>query len=199
MTPRLHRWLTALVILATVAVAIVVIGQVAALITYFSDVIMIFFLAWLLAFILSPLASALVHLIPRLPRAVAVILVYALLIVLLVAAILLVAQQLYSSITKLVTNWPTGDRLATTPPALAEPPRLHRRPPDQPLRAGQPAAGEPQERCSTTGPAARRHRRRQPWHVRQPALRLLPVVVHGRRPGPDRQLPLPSRPARVHR
>jgi predicted PurR-regulated permease PerM len=112
MTPRLHRWLTALVILATVAVAIVVILQVAALITYFSDVIMIFFLAWLLAFILSPLASALVHLIPRLPRAVAVILVYALLIVLLVAAILLVAQQLYSSITNLVTNLPTGDRLA---------------------------------------------------------------------------------------
>jgi predicted PurR-regulated permease PerM len=112
MTPRLHRWLTALVILATVAVAIVVIGQVAALITYFSDVIMVFFLAWLLAFILSPLASALVHLIPRLPRAVAVILVYALLIVLLVAAILLVAQQLYSSITNLVTNLPVGDHLA---------------------------------------------------------------------------------------
>jgi predicted PurR-regulated permease PerM len=111
MTPRIHRWLTALIILATVAAAFVVIDDVTSMVAYFSDVIMIFFLAWLLAFILSPLASALVHVIPRLPRAVAVILVYALLIVLLIAGILLVAQQLYASINNLVTNWPTGDRL----------------------------------------------------------------------------------------
>ena len=111
MTPRMHSWLTALVILGTVAVTFVVIGQVAGLITYFGDVIMVFFLAWLLAFILSPLASALVHLFPRLPRALAVILVYALLIGALVTAILLVAQQLYSSISNLVTNLPEGDAL----------------------------------------------------------------------------------------
>jgi predicted PurR-regulated permease PerM len=109
LTPRLQRWLTVLVILATVATAFVVLGYVTGLIAYFSDVIMIFFLAWLLAFILSPLASALVHLIPRLPRALAVILVYALLIGLLIAAILLVAQQLYASINNLVTDWPTNN------------------------------------------------------------------------------------------
>jgi predicted PurR-regulated permease PerM len=109
LTPRLQRWLTVLVILATVATAFVVIVDVTGLIAYFSDVIMIFFLAWLLAFILSPLASALVHLIPRLPRALAVILVYALLIGLLIAAILLVAQQLYASINNLVTEWPTNN------------------------------------------------------------------------------------------
>jgi predicted PurR-regulated permease PerM len=97
------------VILATIAVAFVVIADVTGLIAYFSDVIMIFFLAWLLAFILSPLASALVHLIPRLPRALAVILVYSLLVGLLIAAILLVAQQLYASINSLVTDWPTND------------------------------------------------------------------------------------------
>ena len=109
LTPRLQRWLSALVILATIGVAFVVIADVTGLIAYFSDVIMIFFLAWLLAFILSPLASALVHLIPRLPRALAVILVYSLLVGLLIAAILLVAQQLYSSINSLVTDWPTND------------------------------------------------------------------------------------------
>jgi predicted PurR-regulated permease PerM len=114
MTPRLQRWLTVLVILATVATAFVVIGYVTGLIAYFSDVIMIFFLAWLLAFILSPLASALVHLFPRLPRALAVILVYALLIGLLVAAILLVAQQLYTSINNLVSQWPSGQHLRDT-------------------------------------------------------------------------------------
>jgi predicted PurR-regulated permease PerM len=109
LTPRLHRWLTALVILGTIAAAFVVLSDVTGLIAYFSDVIMVFFLAWLLAFILSPLASALVHLFPGLPRALAVILVYTLLIGLLIAAILLVAQQLYASINNLVTNWPTND------------------------------------------------------------------------------------------
>ncbi|HEX7430695.1 MAG TPA: AI-2E family transporter [Candidatus Limnocylindrales bacterium] len=111
LTPRLHRWLTALVILATIAAAFVVLSDVTGLVAYFSDVIMVFFLAWLLAFILSPLASALVHLFPRLPRALAVILVYTLLIGLLVAAILLVAQQLYTSINNLVSQWPSGERL----------------------------------------------------------------------------------------
>ena len=109
-TSREHRWLAALLILATVAVAFVVVYDVTALLAYFNDVIMVFFLAWLLAFILSPLASALVHLIPRLPRALAVILVYTLLIVFLIVAILLVAQQLYSSITDLV-NTDTDRRL----------------------------------------------------------------------------------------
>ena len=110
LTLREHRWLAALLILATVAVAFVVVYDVTALLAYFNDVIMVFFLAWLLAFILSPLASALVHLIPRLPRALAVILVYTLLIVFLIVAILLVAQQLYSSITDLV-NTDTDRRL----------------------------------------------------------------------------------------
>jgi predicted PurR-regulated permease PerM len=114
LTPRLQRWLNALVILGTVAAAFVVLSDVTGLIAYFSDVIMIFFLAWLLAFILSPLASALVHLFPRLPRALAVILVYTLLIGILVTAILLVAQQLYASINNLVTDLPTGPRLKNT-------------------------------------------------------------------------------------
>jgi predicted PurR-regulated permease PerM len=111
LTPRLERWLTALIALGTIAVAFVVIGDVTGLVAYFSDVIMIFFLAWLLAFILSPLASALVHLIPGLPRALAVILVYALLIGVVAAAMVIVAQQLYTSINNLVNQWPSDQRL----------------------------------------------------------------------------------------
>jgi predicted PurR-regulated permease PerM len=111
LTDREHRWLTALLVVATLAFTFVVVDYIGKWITYFGDVIMIFFLAWLLAFILSPLASALVHLFPRLPRAIAVILVYALLIAGLSLAILLVAQQLYSSINNLVNHWPSGDAL----------------------------------------------------------------------------------------
>ncbi len=111
LSDREHRWLTALLIMATLGAAFLVIDYVGKYLTYFGDVIMIFFLAWLLAFILSPIANGLVHLFPRLPRWLAVIVVYSLLIVVLIAAILLVAQQLYSSINNLVTNWPSGEAL----------------------------------------------------------------------------------------
>ena len=53
---------------------------------FFADTIMVFFLAWLLAFILSPVANALLRLFPGLPRAIAVIIVYAVLILIVIAA-----------------------------------------------------------------------------------------------------------------
>jgi len=111
LSDREHRWLTAFLVVATLAVGFLVVDYVGKWLTFFGDVIMIFFLAWLLAFILSPIANGLVRLIPSLPRWLAVILVYALLIVALIAAILLIAQQLYSSITNLINNWPQGDAL----------------------------------------------------------------------------------------
>ena len=113
LTDREHRWLTSLLILGTVAVGFVVMYFVTALLAYFNDVIMVFFLAWLLAFILSPVARALLRLFPRLPKALAVLIVYGLLIVVVVAGVLMLAQQLYSSISTLVSNWPTPDHLET--------------------------------------------------------------------------------------
>jgi len=108
LSPNEHRWLTLLLIMATLTFTFVVIDYVGKWIAYFEDVIMIFFLAWLLAFILSPIANGLVHLFPRLPRAIAVVLVYSLLIVFIVGAILLIAQQLYSSINSLVSIISSG-------------------------------------------------------------------------------------------
>jgi predicted PurR-regulated permease PerM len=112
LSPRDHRWLSALLILATLAVGFVVVDYVGKWIMFFGDVIMVFFLAWLLAFILSPVATGLVRLVPRLPRSVAVVLAYTLLIVFLVAAIILVAQQLYSSINGLVGQVPDDQHLS---------------------------------------------------------------------------------------
>ena len=111
LTEREHRWLSAGLILGVVALAFVVLHLVTDLVAYFSDVIMIFFLAWLLAFILSPLANGLLHLFPKLPRALAVVAVYSLLIVFLLLALLLAAQALYTSITNLLTNLPQGQSL----------------------------------------------------------------------------------------
>jgi predicted PurR-regulated permease PerM len=111
LTPRLQTWLTALVTLGCLVAFFVVVDYVGKWYAFFSDVIMIFFLAWLLAFILSPVANGLLHLFPRLPRAYAVIFVYALLIGVLVVAALWIATSLYNSISTLVTHWPSDQEL----------------------------------------------------------------------------------------
>ena len=70
---RRSEWLDALIILATVAVAFVVLGFLAAYFESYFRIILIFFLAWLLAFLLSPAADFLQRRLKRLPRPVAVI------------------------------------------------------------------------------------------------------------------------------
>jgi len=131
LTPRLHRWLTALIILGTVAVVFVVINDVVSLVAVLQrrdhD--------------LLPGLAAGLHPEFRSPArwftwsrgsapGAGLILVYALLIVLLVAAILLVAQQLYSSINSLIVGLNTLDLRQTLQP-YQDRPELHRRQPDQ--------------------------------------------------------------------
>ena len=67
-TQRQRSWLDALIILSTVAVGFVVIGFIADVFYSFGDIILIFFLAWLLAFILSPIVARLTNVVPILPR-----------------------------------------------------------------------------------------------------------------------------------
>jgi predicted PurR-regulated permease PerM len=105
-TQRQRRWLDALVILSTVAVGFVVIGFIADVFYSFGDIILIFFLAWLLAFILSPIVARLTNAVPILPRVGAAILVYALLIGGLILITILVAGALAKSITDFINNVP---------------------------------------------------------------------------------------------
>src|SRR3712207_6081203 len=95
---RQRRWFNALLILGTVTVALVLIGLVANILLFFSDVLLIFFLAWLLAFVLSPVVTFLDRGIPMLPRPIAVVVTYGLLLVGLTLLILVVAQSLFTSI-----------------------------------------------------------------------------------------------------
>ena len=55
--PRDRRLLSALLILGVVAVAFFIVSQLTDLFFYFGDIILTFFLAWLFAFILSPIVS----------------------------------------------------------------------------------------------------------------------------------------------
>ena len=106
LTGRERRWLDALLTLGTFAVGLVLLGLVANILVFFGDVLLVFFLAWLLAFVLSPIANALVRAVPILPRSVAVILTYVILLVGLVLIVLVAAQSLAASVTSFATSIP---------------------------------------------------------------------------------------------
>jgi predicted PurR-regulated permease PerM len=104
---RRRRWLDALLILGTIALAFIVVQFLSQLFQGYGDIILIFFLAWLLAFILSPIVGWLARIVPFLPRVGAVIVVYALLLGILTVLTILVAGALATSIADFVRNVPT--------------------------------------------------------------------------------------------
>ncbi|HEX5466998.1 MAG TPA: AI-2E family transporter [Candidatus Limnocylindrales bacterium] len=103
---RERRWLDALLVLGTAAVAVILVGLISNILLFFSDILLIFFLAWLLAFVLEPIVTAIQHLAPFLRRGMAVIVTYAILLVLLTLIVLVVAQALAASLQGFVDNLP---------------------------------------------------------------------------------------------
>ena len=110
LTDRERRWLDALLILGTLAVSLVLVGLLANLLLFFGDILLVFFLAWLLAFVLSPVASMLERLTPGLPRGISVLLTYGLLLVILALLAVYAAQVLANSITTFVAGAPELQR-----------------------------------------------------------------------------------------
>jgi predicted PurR-regulated permease PerM len=117
-TDRQRRWLTAVLVLGAFVLALVLLGLVGSIFFAFGDIVLVFFLAWLLAFILSPLVSRLTRTVPFLPRVGAVVLVYAALVGTIVLVVVLVAGALTESIADFVSNVPT---LRQDLPALLAP------------------------------------------------------------------------------
>ena len=103
---RQQRWLTALLVLGTIVLALVAISLIGSTFFAFGDIILVFFLAWLLAFILSPVVAGLTRIVPFLPRVGAVVLVYAVLVGAIVLVVVLVAGALAQSITAFVAGVP---------------------------------------------------------------------------------------------
>src|SRR4029079_7928633 len=106
-TDRQTRWLTAVLVLGAIVLGMVAIELAATVFFAFGDVILVFFLAWLLAFILSPVVGGLTRLVPILPRVGAVVLVYATLVGAIVLVVVLVAGALAQSIAAFVAGVPT--------------------------------------------------------------------------------------------
>jgi predicted PurR-regulated permease PerM len=104
--PRDRRLVNALLILGVIAVFFYVVGQLADLFFYFGDILLTFFLAWLLAFIISPIVSRIVDAIPRLPRAAATVLVYSGVVILLVVIVVVAAGALATSIAQFGASIP---------------------------------------------------------------------------------------------
>ena len=112
---RQTAWLQALLILATIAAAFVVLGFIA---QYFQDyfrIILIFTLAWLLAFLVSPVADWIQRRLTRLPRAIAVLIVIVPLIVLAALIAVRVLAAIAESFAQLAAALPG---LIAHPPAI---------------------------------------------------------------------------------
>ena len=103
LTTRERRWLNIVLVLAAVTLAFVVLGFLANLLAAFGDLILVFFLAWLLAFMLSPLVARISG-IPFLGRTFAVVLVYLGLFGGLVIVIVASAAALASSVADFLTS-----------------------------------------------------------------------------------------------
>ncbi len=105
-TGRDARWFGALVVSATVIAVFFAIDVIGTAIFAFGDIVLIFFLAWLIAFIVSPFAAALNRLVRPLPQTAAVLIVYLVAIGGLLLAIFVVAANLASSIGQFVASIP---------------------------------------------------------------------------------------------
>src|SRR4051794_3646237 len=97
LTQRQRRLLDAVLILGVVALAFIVIGFAGSVFYAFGDILLLFFLAWLLSFALLPLINV-VGRVPNMPPAAAVIIVYFTIVALLLGIIVQASSTIYASI-----------------------------------------------------------------------------------------------------
>src|SRR5918911_3228405 len=99
-------WLRALSILGCAIAGIYLIGLVWQVVQAFADILLLFFLAWLVAFVLEPVVSALVEDL-RVPRIAAIAVTYAALLVLLSMGVILLVPALTLQVVEVARNLPT--------------------------------------------------------------------------------------------
>jgi predicted PurR-regulated permease PerM len=107
LTVRQRRLVDAVLVLAVVALGFVVAGDVANVLYSFGDILLLFFLAWLLSFALAPLIRFVTRVLPWMPQAGAVIIVYLAIVALLLALVVQASASLATSINEFLQNAPT--------------------------------------------------------------------------------------------
>src|SRR3954453_22736178 len=103
LTERQRRLLNAILILGVVALAFIVVGFASSAFYAFGDIVLLFFLAWLLSFALLPLINFVAR-IPRVPAPAAVIIVYLTMVFLLLGIIVQASATIYASITQFLNT-----------------------------------------------------------------------------------------------
>jgi predicted PurR-regulated permease PerM len=98
-------WLRALSILACAIAGIYLVTLLWQVLEAFSDIILLFFLAWLIAFVLEPLVSRLV--VGRLPRLAAISLTYLALLMLFTMGVILLVPALSLQVVEIARNLPS--------------------------------------------------------------------------------------------
>ena len=104
-------WLRALSILGCAIAGLYLVGVLWGIVQEFADIILLFFLAWLVAFVLEPFVATMVE--GRLPRLAAIGLTYLALLVVLVAGVILLVPALSLQIVDVARNLPTYVEQAT--------------------------------------------------------------------------------------
>jgi predicted PurR-regulated permease PerM len=109
LSERQRRLLDTVLVLAAVALSFVVVGDVAGVLSYLADVLLLFFLAWLIAFAILPLINLVKRLLPALPDVMAVVLVYLAVVGVLLAMIIKLSAGLATSIGQFVNDLPQNN------------------------------------------------------------------------------------------
>src|SRR6266852_5979245 len=98
-------WLRALSVLGCAIAGLYLVSILWGIVQEFADIILLFFLAWLVAFVLEPFVATLVE--SRLPRLAAIGLTYLTLLVVLVAGVILLVPALSLQLVEVARNLPT--------------------------------------------------------------------------------------------
>lgn len=106
-TERQRRLIDVVLVLAAVALGFVVIGFLGVFWGGFGDLVLTFFLAWLLSFALRPLIGGVQRLVPRLGQAGAVLIVYLSIVGILLTILIQLSASLATSINELLGDLPS--------------------------------------------------------------------------------------------
>jgi predicted PurR-regulated permease PerM len=115
---RRARWLDLLVVLATMVLFFVAVDYAKVWIGVFAHPILIFFFAWLLAFLISPPINWLDHHLPRVPRIVSVLAIYIPLFTAIGAGLIFALTKVAQSLADLGASLPK--LIAQPPPAIGD-------------------------------------------------------------------------------
>ena len=105
LTERQRRLLDTVLVLGVVALAFVVINFTSTVFYAFGDILLVFFLSWLLSFALLPVINAVAK-VPKVPQGAAVIVVYLAIVVVLLGIVIQVSAALATSIGDFIKNAP---------------------------------------------------------------------------------------------